>query len=571
MATWKMYHISEAVRDINEGKFVLPVIQRYLVWDEEKMEMLFDTLLKGDSFGGIMVIEEEKGEKPLFAFRGFTDDGTQKASSEISALDKTQYFVIDGQQRLQSFYIGLAGTMNGKNLFFDLFSNYESEYEFKFSNEEKSLPLKARNIEDRKVAEHCWYSAKKLLAELKKTNDESEVAESIIRGLNNKDETTQDLWEIKKGLINKNVAAFYRNVIAGETLGLSLVTVNKNRDEISNRQKIVELFRRLNDGGTRLAGFDLVASILKGFDWRMEAFIKDTLTEFRDICVDQDNLVKTFFLLQDNHSREMAGITANDASFAIQHRNRIRCCMLGTRRFLQHSSLYNLYRDGNTSFIPLYFIIYHLFHKQNLSDEALASCLDNYEVNPDFHKIKKWIYLSLINGIFRSRGAGWIPYRTGVRKLLEIVSANKGGEFPVDSIITMYRNHGLVFTDSIDENNIEELDRWFVFYLMYDNNQIIRQQDVDHIFPKSRLEEKYAQEQIWNICNYELIDSRTNRGNKNAMEYKQWVNTEIEDKTDYTKRHLIPTDESLWEEQNFEAFLIERGKLIVNKIHENGI
>jgi uncharacterized protein with ParB-like and HNH nuclease domain len=62
MATWKTYRISDAVRDINEGKFVLPVIQRYLVWDEEKMELLFDTLLKGDSFGGIMVIEEEKGE-----------------------------------------------------------------------------------------------------------------------------------------------------------------------------------------------------------------------------------------------------------------------------------------------------------------------------------------------------------------------------------------------------------------------------------------------------------------------------------------------------------------------------
>jgi hypothetical protein len=89
------------------------------------------------------------------------------------------------------------------------------------------------------------------------------------------------------------------------------------------------------------------------------------------------------------------------------------------------------------------------------------------------------------NGIFRSRGAGWIPYKTGVRKLLEIVSNNKGNEFPYNSIISMYKNHGLVFTDIINENNIGVLDRWFVFYLMYDNKQIIRQQDVDHIFPKA--------------------------------------------------------------------------------------
>ena len=155
-------------------------------------------------------------------------------------------------------------------------------------------------------------------------------------------------------------------------------------------------------------------------------------------------------------------------SFAVQHRNRIRCCLLGTRKFLQYSKLYNLYRDGNTSFISLYFIIYHLFHKQHLSDEAIVSYFDNFEINFDFTKIKKWIYLSLINGIFRSRGAGWIPYRTGVRKLLEIVSSNKEKEFPYDSIISMYKNHGLVFTDIIDENNIGGLDRWFVFYLMYE-------------------------------------------------------------------------------------------------------
>ena len=103
-----------------------------LVWDEEKMELLFDTLLKGDSFGGIMVIEEEKDSEPLFSFRPFTSDGGSIKSSEVTALDKSQYFVIDGQQRLQTFYIGLKGTINGKVLYFDLFSDYNLEYEFKF-------------------------------------------------------------------------------------------------------------------------------------------------------------------------------------------------------------------------------------------------------------------------------------------------------------------------------------------------------------------------------------------------------------------------------------------------------
>lgn len=75
MAIWKTYRVADAVTEIDEEKFVLPVIQRSLVWTEDKMELLFDTLLKGDSFGGVMVIEEEKDTKPLFNYRPFTKDG----------------------------------------------------------------------------------------------------------------------------------------------------------------------------------------------------------------------------------------------------------------------------------------------------------------------------------------------------------------------------------------------------------------------------------------------------------------------------------------------------------------
>ncbi|GMO23408.1 MAG: hypothetical protein Ta2B_02610 [Termitinemataceae bacterium] len=124
MANWETKRIVDVINDIDDGKFVLPVIQRSLVWTEEKMELLFDTLLKGDSFGGIMVIEEEKNGKPLFSFRPFTKDGYFIPSVQMDKLAQNQYFVIDGQQRLQSFYIGLNGSINGKILFFDLYSDF---------------------------------------------------------------------------------------------------------------------------------------------------------------------------------------------------------------------------------------------------------------------------------------------------------------------------------------------------------------------------------------------------------------------------------------------------------------
>jgi hypothetical protein len=570
MAYWKEYRISDVVKEINSEKFVLPVIQRHFVWGEEKIVALFDTLLKGDSFGGIMVIEEERDSKPLFSFhnfiKDFTTDRSDAVSVDVERLVRDQYFVIDGQQRLQSFYIGLCGTMNGKSLYFDLFSDYKLEYEFRFSASEtdkKALPPRAMQSEDR-PSEHCWYPVKTLFEELKRGVSSTVIKRGIIERLNIYDED-------EKRLVEDNIEAFCYNVMAIDALGLALVRVNKNENDIDNRQRMVELFRRLNDAGTKLSGLDLIASILKGFDRRMESFIDQIPKDFSDIGLDQDNLVKTIFILQDNHTSKEASITAQDASFAVENSNRIRCCLLALRKFLHASGLYNYYNGSNRSFIPLHFILYHLFYLKQLNNSDVEKYFDNHEVNADVPIIKKWLYLSLINGLFRGSGAGWHPNTTGVRKLLEELKRAKGKSFPADEIIKMYMDYGLAFTTEIESSKLAGFDDLFVYYLMYNKEQTIRQQDVDHIIPKSRLVNRYSQEQIYNICNYELIDSGTNRWQKSATEYKVWVDTCIKDKQDYIRRHLIPPDENLWNEDNYEDFLLARGKLIVEKIHENGI
>ena len=162
MAVWKTYRIVDIITEIGDEKFVLPVIQRPLVWGEDKMELLFDTLLKGDSFGGVMVIEEEKNTKPLFNFRPFTKDGELIASRKVDNLTQLQNFVIDGQQRLQTFYIGLRGSINGKVLYFDLYSDYNTEYEFKFENDPQKLTKQSKENEDRNIPIHNWYLARPL-------------------------------------------------------------------------------------------------------------------------------------------------------------------------------------------------------------------------------------------------------------------------------------------------------------------------------------------------------------------------------------------------------------------------
>lgn len=562
MANWKTYRISDVINEIDEGKYVLPVIQRSLVWSEEKMELLFDTLLKGDSFSGVIAIKEEKGNKPLFNYRRFSRTGELVNSKEIDRLEQTQLFIIDGQQRLQTFYMGLMGNVNGKYLYFDLYSNYLSEYEFKFEKEKSSLPLSSKD-DGRVLSKHFWYETNLLLNKLKDTNDEDQVADELINDFNIVD-------KIEKEHIEKNVKAFYKNIISSESLGVSIVNINKSRPDLENRQRIVELFRRLNDGGTKLSSFDLVASILKGFDWRMEGFLRDILSKYSDIGLTQDNLIKLIFILQDNHTKEMANIEESDSNFAINNKDKIESALYATKQFLKHANLYEYYKDSNRSFIPLFFITYHLFHK-NLELEKIKSFFNNFDTgNFDFMPIKNWLYHSLLNGVFRSRGAGWVSYKTGVRKLLNELKDYKNKTFPINKLFNVYIQHPLNFELNYTEELLDNLDPSFIYYLIYNCKESSRVNDIDHIMPKSILQNYgYTWDKINSISNYQLLDYSTNRGNKNSSPFNDWINNQenVKDKDQYVKMHLIPTDETLWLEEKFEDFIKNRAKLIVNKIN----
>lgn len=566
MATWKPYRISDIVIDIDEEKFVLPVIQRSLVWTEEKMELLYDTVLKGNSFGGIMVIDEDKESKPLFSYRPFTKDGNFIESKEIEKLRQQQSFVIDGQQRLQSFYIGLKGSINDKELYFDLFSDYNSLFEFKFEKYEKDLPKTSKEIEDRVITKYFWYPAKELLRKLRDTDDEEIVADEIISNNNIEEKNEKDH-------IGKNIKAFYKNIISSESLGISKVNINKKLPEIDNRQRIVELFRRLNDGGTKLSSFDLVASILKGFSWEMESFLREMLQDNEDIGLSQENLIKLIFLLQDNYNKEMASIEASDAQFAIDNKDKIKATIIALKKFLKNARLYEYYKDENRSFIPLFFIAYHLFHK-DINNQQLENYFDNFETsNEDFPLIKQWIFHSLLNGVFRSRGAGWIPYRTGIKKILETIKEYKNQKFPVKKLFEVYINHPITFnTDYLTNNNfdkLDDLDSSFIYYLIY--GKAIRTNDIDHIMPKSILEKKkYDLWDINSIKNFQLLDYGTNRGDKNAKSFFEWISNPkyVKNKEEYLKIHLIPTNEEFWKEKNFKSFIEERRKLIIEKIRQ---
>jgi hypothetical protein len=475
--------------------------------------------------------------------------------------------VIDGQQRLQSLYIGLVGRMDAGELFFDLYSDHKVFFDFRFTTDERDLPSTIREndaSEQRPIRERRWYRVATLFDRIQQAGgDFSTVADELI----DEDGSGE---KAKDSTIRTNVKAFWENIFSQPRLGVDSVSLNRGDDPIRKRQRVVELFRRLNDGGTRLSSYDLFASLLKGFNWKMEAFLDEILAEHGAMGLNQDNLIKLVFLLQGDARKEMDSISASDADFAVQNQNKIRDALTLTQKFLQAAKLTDYFNTGNRSFIPLFFIAYYVFFKG-----AGSAYFDNFDTrHTDFKAMRDWMFHSLLNSVFKSRGVGWNPFKTGIARILETMERAKGKPFPLPELLQIYKDHLHFFTTDYRPEDLDRLDRDFTFYVIYDCQRPISSKDIDHIQPRSLLEERsVAPEKLNSISNFQLLDPGTNRGLKNDALFDEWLNGSSEvgpnvvDKLGFLERHLIPSDPVTHKIEHFDELLIARGKLIAKKLN----
>ncbi len=565
MAFWEDLRIIDVIEKIEKEELVLPVIQRNLVWEEEQISLLFDTVLKGNSFGAIMTLKDLREREPLFEYRTFVKEyvkGIFPSSSKPPLLSKDISYVVDGQQRLSAFYIGLTGKYNNKELYFDLLSDWNSEeFLFEFAFEPQNLRKKVELLDGEGQRRTLWYRVKDLFSGLKNVGgDYTYISDEIVENFN----TIEDG---EKETIKRNIELFNQYFINSKVVGICEVMINRRKGVQWNRSRAVELFRRLNQGGTTLSALELMASKLKGFDAEHEKFLTRDIQEFKEIGLGQDEIIKYIFLLQDNHKKDLSQIDESDSEFIKKNKERILESLEGIKQFLRASKLYDFFVEYKASVIPLYFIGYYLFHQEKVATQALGKYFDNVENNCNYALIYKWIFLSLLQKVFRRRGSGWIAYQTGVRKILNVMKNYKNQDFPIKEIFEVYEKHPLYFKSSIDIERLNEYDFDFLMYILYGKK--FRKEDIDHIHPYSILKKKgYKEEDINNIANYQLLESNINRHEKRDKELYQWVR-QIHNREDYLKRHLIPMEEELWRSKNFKNFLKKRKELIANKLEES--
>ena len=110
--------IESTLRNIEMRQFVLPAIQREFVWEPEQVCDLFDSLMQGFPFGEFMFWKVEAQNSSQYRWYDFVRDYHEKDNPhcpEIGILhNEPLTAVLDGQQRLTAFNIGLRGSMAKK-------------------------------------------------------------------------------------------------------------------------------------------------------------------------------------------------------------------------------------------------------------------------------------------------------------------------------------------------------------------------------------------------------------------------------------------------------------------------
>ena len=453
-------------------------------------------------------------------------------------------------------------------MFFDLYSDFQKgEYDFKFArptqgkSSVKNIERAERKTADSEIetiAECLWYSVPELYEKLLRVGGNSgRIADEIIFEQNIDEQH-------KKKHVEENVKQFYRNIFEMKNIGISEVDVDYYRSQIENRQRMVELFRRLNSGGTTLSTLDLVASRLKGFDSRMENFLDEMERDNGDLRISRDELIKLIMTLQDKPLSEITDLDEDGekfASFALENSEKIKSTLAALREFLRKTGDYNWFSSNkNRSPIPLYILAYHIFYAE--------------DATKNFLEMRRWLRLSLLNGIFR-RGCGWIPSERGMKLLHAAFKNYRGQPFPVEELFDVCRKNLHSFYSEVKPENLDGFDRSrdYVFYLIYGGAPLPRGA-VDHIQPRARLleligrgQKNISEEMIDSIANMELL-SREDNAEKSDKRLKDWINRQ-EDRQKYLSRHLIPDEESLWKPSNFKQFLKARAQMMAEKINRS--
>jgi len=528
-----------------DGGFWLPNIQRPFVWDEEQICRLFDSILREYPISTLLIWKTDSGIRR----RKFIDNwsGNLKISPYFVPEDtKKKCLVLDGQQRLQSLYIGLCGSFDGKELYFNISSGSASlpddiRYHFEF------LPAGK--------AAYPWVKFKDLVFSNRKKRDLMQSLEASAQ---------RELSLDEKNRLEDNLD------LVDRTFKMEEVITYQELDSIDNPsvytdEDVVEIFIRANSGGTKLEKSDLLFSLLNATwdvaDNRMEELLDDLNRHGFDF--DRDFVLKTCLVLLGQGARyEVSKFRKDGVRQAIEQQwDALSNAIRDVADFVRSKT----YIQGDSA-LPSYLALIPLIYVRHHFPKAWAEA----------QNVENFLIRSLLAGAFSGQSDRLLDALVRRFKELERFDAEEAFGVIRSQNRSLEITRDRFFHMGYGSKTIHLLfNLWypaFSHHPAYDNNL----PQVDHVFPQSRLKATrvvseetgrsaaaYGSDIINQLANCMLLTRAENgAGGKGDTPPDAWFAGKS---AEYFAMHLIPQDPALWQMDRYGDFIEARKQLIAEK------
>ncbi len=532
-----------------EGGFWLPNIQRPFVWGEDQICRLFDSILREYPISTLLVWKTTSTIKRRKFIENWKDD-LRLSDFNVLPDDRKKSLVLDGQQRLQSLFIGLIGSSNGRELYFDMLSGEvaapdDVKYRFRFLES---------------AADAAIFPMVKFKTLVFTSRKKREILESLTA------EAARPLTPTELNKLEDHLDLIDRTFKIDEAITYQeLDSIDNPR--LYTEDDVVEVFIRANSGGTRLGKSDLLFSLLQAgwdeADERMESLLA-SLNQ-HGFAFDRDFVLKTALTLLNQGARyevekfrkegvrEELSAQWDDISDALQE----VVDFIRGKTYVQCDKALPSY----LALIPLVYVRYHY-----PAAWKRAKDVDSY------------LLRSLLASAFSGNSDNLLDAL--VKKLSAL------GAFDIDEVFAVIRsqNRSLELPEErlwqlgYGSDNIHLLfNYWYRDFNhtpAYDNNL----PQIDHIFPQSALnrlkvenprtgrkdKQRYPAAMRDQLANCMLLSREENgAGGKSDVLPAVWFANKD---PAYLAKHLIPPEPALWELERFEDFTSARKLLLLTHL-----
>lgn len=531
-----------------DGGFWLPNIQRPFVWKEEQICRLFDSILREYPISTLLVWKTRSEIRRRKFIDNFKPEHLHRLSDfQVPADNSKKCLVLDGQQRLQSLFIGLKGSFEGRELYLDILSGEiaaPDDIKYKFAFLEKSKAL------------FPWVRFKDLVFS---KEDILSLANATMA------KAGRELSDVEKQKVSKHISLVFKAFHSDDGIGYQELDGIEN-EGLYTEDDVVEVFIRANSGGTRLGKSDLLFSLLTSAWDNADDEMESLLTELNVHGFDftRDFVLKTCLTLLGHGARyEVEKFRKTGVREEIEQKwERITASIKDVLDFVKGKTFIRCDKA-----LPSYLVLIPLVHSRFHFPEQWASA----------RNVDSYLLRSLLTGSFSGTPDQMID------DLVRRINDVKG--FDLDAVFEVIRGKGRSL--EVSEGRFWEMGygsdtihllfnlwyRDFNYVPAFENNL----PQVDHIFPQSLLRKvkgvnpktgkanvmKYREPDRNQLANCMLLTAEENgAGGKRDIPPEVWFSDKSDD---YLETHLIPRDPRLWKVENFDDFIEARKELIRKK------